>query len=70
MHSQEFLSDSQFCGRYEKLEVLKGTLEEEGRFTGFKDMIDTVTLYRGRGDKAQLAGEFKVRDYVHQLAKG
>ncbi|XP_063877560.1 myoferlin-like isoform X2 [Scylla paramamosain] len=44
---------------YEKLEVLKGTLEDEGRFAGFKDMIDTVALYRGRGDKAQLAGEFK-----------
>ncbi|XP_050712149.1 myoferlin-like isoform X3 [Eriocheir sinensis] len=44
---------------YERLEVLPGTLEDEARFSGFKDMVDIIPLYRGRGDNAQLAGEFK-----------
>lgn len=50
--------------RYEKLDVLPGTLEDEARFSGFKDMVNIVPLYRGRGDKAQLAGEFKVRPHI------
>lgn len=39
---------------------MKGCLEDETRYNGFRDLVDTVTLYRGRGDQAQEAGEFKV----------
>lgn len=46
--------------------MLSGTLEDETKFSGFKDMVDIVPLYRGRGDKAQLAGEFKVRLLIHK----
>lgn len=64
--SQQCLSDTHHPGRYERLEVLSGTLEDEARFSGFKDMVDIIPLYRGRGDKAQLAGEFKVRILLHK----
>ncbi|KAK4319224.1 hypothetical protein Pmani_009818 [Petrolisthes manimaculis] len=52
---------------YEKLEVMKGCLEDEARFSGFRDLVDTVTLYRGRGDQAQEAGEFKGTFRVYPL---
>lgn len=53
---------------YEKLEVLTGALEDETRFLAFKDLVDTVPLYRGRGDQAQEVGEFKGTFRVYPLS--
>lgn len=54
------LNNSRLYYRYEKMEVLSGALEDEVRFSAFRDLVDTVKLFRGRGDQAQHAGEFKV----------
>lgn len=52
---------------YEKMEVLSGALEDEVRYSGFRDLVDTVKLFRGRGDQAQFAGEFKGTFRVYPL---
>ncbi|XP_042241541.1 myoferlin-like isoform X2 [Homarus americanus] len=57
-----------FTKGYEKLEVLMGPLEDETAFSGFKDLVDTVPLVRGRGDQAQNAGEFKGTFRVYPLS--
>ena len=49
-----------FIWRYEKLEVLPGALENDNRFSGFTDLVDTITLCKGRGSDAKTAGQFKV----------
>nr|XP_045583890.1 myoferlin-like isoform X6 [Procambarus clarkii] len=57
-----------FSKGYEKLEILTGALEDETRFSGFRDLVDTVPLFRGRGDQAQEVGEFKGTFRVYPLS--
>ncbi|XP_069958116.1 myoferlin isoform X4 [Cherax quadricarinatus] len=57
-----------FSKGYEKLEVLAGALEDESRFSGFKDLVDIVPLFRGHGSHAQEVGEFKGTFRVYPLS--
>ncbi|XP_064115112.1 myoferlin-like [Macrobrachium nipponense] len=60
-------SGSYLAKGYEKLAVLSGALEDEPKYNGFRDLVDTVPLYRGRGEQAQFSGEFKGTFRIYPL---
>ena len=51
---------SLLLSRYERMEVLDGELEKDGRFNSFRDLVNTIPLFRGRLSDSFPAGEFKV----------
>ncbi|KAK7086142.1 hypothetical protein SK128_016539 [Halocaridina rubra] len=53
---------------YERLTLFDGALEDEPQFNGFRDLVDTIPLHRGRGEQAQFAGEFKGTFRVYPLS--
>ncbi|XP_066944947.1 myoferlin-like isoform X4 [Macrobrachium rosenbergii] len=60
-------SGSYLAKGYEKLTVLSGALEDEPKYNGFRDLVDTIPLYRGRGEQAQFSGEFKGTFRIYPL---
>ncbi|CAL4063510.1 unnamed protein product, partial [Meganyctiphanes norvegica] len=60
------------CGSYLKkgyqiMKVCSGNLETEPEYEGFKDLVETLPLFRGRGDQQQEVGQFKGAFKIYPL---